>query len=121
MMMTRLAVFNTDEVTAPTWLVKAKAFGKTRNVRINVPDAHMSNHTNKNLTEFIVNVKHETRKDKVGKKRVQSVHFDGVVPLLRKSRKLLDDDERNRAGKGNNVHDSVDIGFIHVLAGVALE
>jgi hypothetical protein len=24
-MMTRLAVFNTEEVTAPTWLVKAKA------------------------------------------------------------------------------------------------
>ena len=35
-MMTRLAVFNTEEVTAPTWLVKAKATmgGKKRTSEI---------------------------------------------------------------------------------------
>ena len=71
--------------------------------------------------EFVVNVEEESRQGNVHDKRLSSVSFDGLGPFNIEGRKFLDDNEWNGAAERDDVHDSVNVGRVHVLFLVTLK
>jgi hypothetical protein len=71
--------------------------------------------------EFVVKVKANTRNENIHNDGLGTMFGDSGIPRLLQSRKLVDDDEWDGAAKGDDVHDGVHVGSVHVLGFVSLE
>ena len=70
---------------------------------------------------LVVNVIAKARQDNVHDQGLSAVLFRGGRPLFLQGWQFVNDDKGDGAQKGNNIHDGIDVGGVHVFALVGLE
>lgn len=79
-----------------------------------------SNKSGESEGALIVEVVEESRENNVLDDRPGSVRLNGLSPDVLQSGGFVEEDKRNSANKRKDVHDTVDIGSVHVLGSIGL-